>query len=260
MFHLTREVRLSAGSSLPARRGSIQNGHAGFPPLQGPGHFLTVQVSLRGDPAPQSGYLMNIKQIDEAVRTDGLPLIEEYCRRNFLGYGTMTRQLFDRLNNHWPNLDRVQIAFSPYSSWSASALESPMVRFNQKFEFSAAHRLHNPNLDGKTNRELFGKCNNPHGHGHNYELEVSIAGAPDTSGQLIPVDILEDIVIHTVINRFDHKFLNLETAEFAAVNPTVENIAQTIYTMLRSPIAKAGAKLAAVKVWETPKTWCEYSE
>ena len=109
-------------------------------------------------------------------------------------------------------------------------------------------------------RQLFGKCDNPHGHGHNYELEVSIVGSPDASGQLIPVDILEGIVINTVVNRFDHKFLNVETSEFAAVNPTVENIAQTIYTMLRSPIGSAGAKLASVKVWETPKTWCEYSE
>jgi len=260
MFRLTREVRLTACSPFTARRGVIQNGHAGFPPLQGPGHYLTVQVSLEGEPAPRSGYLMNIKQIDEAVRADGLPLIEEYCRRNLLGYGTMTRQLFSQFKNRWPNLDRVQIAFSPYTTWSINALESPMVRFSQKFEFSAAHRLHNPDLDDQTNRELFGKCDNPHGHGHNYELEVSIVGSPDASGQLIPVDILEGIVINTVVNRFDHKFLNVETSEFAAVNPTVENIAQTIYTMLRSPIGSAGAKLASVKVWETPKTWCEYSE
>jgi 6-pyruvoyltetrahydropterin/6-carboxytetrahydropterin synthase len=260
MFRLTREVRLGACCPSSAQRASVQNGHAGCPALIGAGRFVTVQVSLSGQPAAQSGYVMNIKAIDEAVRRDGLPLIEEFCRRDSLGCGLLVQKLFTRLSQPWQNLNRVQIAFSPYIVWSIRALEFPMVRFSQRFEFSAAHRLHNPQLDDKANRELFGKCNNPHGHGHNYELEVSIAGDPDANGELIPIDILEDIVINTVINRFDHKFLNLETAEFATVNPTVENIAQTVFTMLRAPIGKAGAKLAAVKVWETPKTWCEYSD
>lgn len=133
-----------------------------------------------------------------------------------------------------------------------------MVRFSQKFEFSAAHRLHNPALGPAENAALFGKCNNPHGHGHNYELEVTLRGPPDAGGQLMPVHILEEIVMSSVIQKFDHKFLNVEVPEFAQLNPTVENIAKTIYDLLRPRLRQAQAELASVTVWETPKTWCEY--
>jgi 6-pyruvoyltetrahydropterin/6-carboxytetrahydropterin synthase len=110
------------------------------------------------------------------------------------------------------------------------------------------------------NNQLFGKCNNPHGHGHNYELQVTLIGVPDANGELIAVPRLERLVQQTVIDRFDHRNLNVELAEFKETNPTVENIAQVIYRLLNRPLADAGAKLALVTLWETPKTFCEYSE
>lgn len=124
-----------------------------------------------------------------------------------------------------------------------------MVRFSHRFEFSAAHRLHNPALDAAANAQMFGKCNNPNGHGHNYELEVTLRG--ETS-----IAHLEETVSSVVLKRFDHRFLNLDVPEFANVNPTVENIARTIYQLLKPQLEA----LAAVTVWETPKTSCEYSE
>jgi 6-pyruvoyltetrahydropterin/6-carboxytetrahydropterin synthase len=261
MFRLTREVRLavSPNPDNPPAAGP-HNGHAGYPPLNGLGCFLTVQVSLQGEPDSASGYLVNIKEIDETVRRDGLPLLMEYAGQRPSAVAEAVLRLFNRLRKTWPALERLQVAASPFTSYSVLAEDLPMVRFSQKFEFSAAHRLHNPELSPAANRELFGKCNNPHGHGHNYELQVTLRGKPDNQGQLLPVHQFEEIVIKTVIDRLDHKFLNIEVPEFAQLNPTVENIAATIYQLLRPKLEVAGADLAAVTVWETPKTWCEYTE
>ena len=136
-----------------------------------------------------------------------------------------------------------------------------MVRLSQRFEFSASHRLHNPQLSDDENRRKFGKCNNPHGHGHNYEVQVTLAGEPDQSaGVLIDVPAMERIVSRTVIDRFDHKNLNVETEEFHDLIPSVENIAMVIFRMLKPQFEQQRARLASVTVWETPKTWCEYSE
>ena len=133
-----------------------------------------------------------------------------------------------------------------------------MVRLSQKFEFSATHRLHNASASDQENRHVFGKCNNPHGHGHNYELQVTLRGEPDEKGLLIDVPEFERIVASTVVEKFDHKNLNVELSEFRELIPTVENIAMVIYRLLKPRFT--GSQLASVTVWETPKTWCEYSE
>jgi 6-pyruvoyltetrahydropterin/6-carboxytetrahydropterin synthase len=245
VFRLAREVRLS----IPFRKTQtppvkIYNGHAGYPAMEEPGQFFTVQVSLAGEPDPESGYVVNIQEIDAIVRSDGLPILLE------LGGGAKTAGwLFEKFGAVWPNLASVRLGVTPYTAYSVRATEHPMVRFSHRFEFSAAHRLHNPKLDAAANAELFGKCNNPNGHGHNYELEVTVRAS-------VAVAKLERIVSETIIRRFDHKFLNLDTAEFAELNPTVENIAQTIYRLLKPKLEE----LVSVTVWETPKTWCEYWE
>ena len=131
-----------------------------------------------------------------------------------------------------------------------------MVRLSQKFEFSASHRLHNPEFSEEENRRAFGKCNNPHGHGHNYELEVTIAAGPDPNGIVMPVPDFERIVDQTIIRPFDHRNLNTEVAEFRSLNPTVENIAMVIYRTLKEALPG----LKRVRLWETPKTWAEYTE
>jgi 6-pyruvoyltetrahydropterin/6-carboxytetrahydropterin synthase len=257
MFRLTREVRLAIGPDSTADGGPSANGFAGSPAIHGMDPFVTVRVTVHGEPDPASGYLINIKQIDQAVRRDGLPLL----RKRPADIAALARQLFDRLRLLWPSLEECAIGLSPYTSYSVQAREHPMVRFNHKFEFSAAHRLHNPELSDQANADLFGKCNNPNGHGHNYELQVSLRGEGSASaGRLIPVRKLEEIVSAQVIQRFDHKFLNLDTPEFRRLNPTVENIARTIHGLLKKPLADAGADLASVTVWETPKTWCEFEE
>jgi len=136
-----------------------------------------------------------------------------------------------------------------------------MVRLSQKFEFSASHRLHSDALSEEENRKCFGKCNNPHGHGHNYEVQVTLAGTPaGDTGLLVDVPSFERTVAQTVIDRLDHKNLNVEVPEFRDLIPSVENIARVIYRMLKPKLQSGDTRLASVTVWETPKTWCEYSE
>ena len=136
-----------------------------------------------------------------------------------------------------------------------------MIRLTRQYGFSASHRLHSPRLSDEENRQSFGKCNNPAGHGHNYEVQVTLA-APDTPspGLLAKLPQFESTVGRVVIDRFDHKNLNEEVDEFRELIPTVENIAMVIFRLLKPHLAQPGTKLAAVTVWETPKTWCEYSE
>src|SRR5579863_9476863 len=102
------------------------------------------------------------------------------------------------------------------------------VRLTARYRFSASHRLATPALSAEDNREIYGKCNNPYGHGHDYVLEVSVAGPLDLSGRVAPVSALDDLVNRHVIRDFEHRNLNVDVPDFAACAPTSENIALAI--------------------------------
>jgi 6-pyruvoyltetrahydropterin/6-carboxytetrahydropterin synthase len=131
------------------------------------------------------------------------------------------------------------------------------VAVYRKEHFNAAHRLNNPVWDEATNQRIFGKCNNPHFHGHNYELIVKLTGVPDPeTGYVMDLKLLSDIVQENVLEKFDHKNLNEDTAEFKDLNPTAENIAVVIYNILRT---KIDAKLdLQVRLYETERNFVEY--
>ncbi len=126
-----------------------------------------------------------------------------------------------------------------------------MVYLTRKIEFSASHLYHNPALSAEENRRIFGKCNNPHGHGHNYMLEVTVAGTPDaTTGMVLDLKELKEILQREIIERMDHRFLNYEVLELAGQIPTCENIAAVIWKLLQFKITKG--KLHRVRLYETP--------
>lgn len=109
----------------------------------------------------------------------------------------------------------------------------------RKEHFNAAHRLYNPSWPDDKNDEVFGKCNNPNWHGHNYELVVKLVGEPDPeTGYVYDMKKLSDLIKDNVLRRFDHKNLNLDTEEFKDKNPTAENIAMVIFNILREKIDK----------------------
>ncbi len=264
MFRLTREVRfgINPEEAAPAAR-TPSNGFAGYPPLIGIGHYFTLEVTVVGDPSPETGCILNIKEIDQKVRELAIPTAVAFVRRGRLAGGAMLITcIYESLKDAWPEakLHHLRLALSPYLTLSLFAQEFPMVRLSQKFEFSASHRLHNSALSEDENRRQFGKCNNPHGHGHNYVLQVTLAGMPDGNGFVVDIPKFEEVVASTVIEPLDHRYLNVEIAEFSDLIPTVENIAMVIYRMLKPKLEVIGAKLAGVTLWETTKTWCEYME
>ena len=131
------------------------------------------------------------------------------------------------------------------------------VSVYRKEHFNAAHRLHNPAWDEEKNNLVFGKCNNPNFHGHNYELVVKITGepSPDT-GFVIDLKYLSDLIKENVLKKLDHQNLNLDVQEFANLNPTAENITILIYNILRSKIDTALD--LQVRLYETPRNFAEY--
>ncbi len=131
------------------------------------------------------------------------------------------------------------------------------VAVYRKEHFNAAHRLHNPLWDEATNQQVFGKCNNPHFHGHNYELVIKVTGLPDPeTGYVMDMKKLSDLAQEQVIERFDHKNLNEDTVEFKNLNPTAENIAIVIYDILRE---KIDPELdLQIRLYETERNFVEY--
>ena len=127
----------------------------------------------------------------------------------------------------------------------------------RKEHFNAAHRLYNPKWTDGQNSDTFGKCSLPHYHGHNYEMEIKVVGVPDANtGFVMDMKKLSDLVNEKVVERFDHKNLNLDTEEFRQLNPTAENIAIVIFNLLR-PHINADHDLY-IRLYETPRNFVEY--
>lgn len=127
----------------------------------------------------------------------------------------------------------------------------------RKEHFNAAHRLHNPAWSDEKNEEVFGKCNNPNFHGHNYELIIQVIGELNQeTGFVIDMKVLSAILKDNVLDRFDHKNLNLDVEEFRNLNPSAENIAIVIYDILRP---KIDSELALkIRLYETERNFVEY--
>jgi 6-pyruvoyltetrahydropterin/6-carboxytetrahydropterin synthase len=131
------------------------------------------------------------------------------------------------------------------------------VKVSRKEHFNAAHRLYNPSWSDEKNNQVFGKCNNPNYHGHNYEVVVSLTGEPDPeTGYVFDMKVLSDLIKQHVLVKFDHKNLNLDTEYFASLNPTAENIALVIWRILRQRIdPKFELKIT---LYETERNFVEY--
>ena len=130
----------------------------------------------------------------------------------------------------------------------------------RKVEFSASHVCRVPGWPDEENRASFGGAANPHGHGHNFVLEVSVEGRPDpVTGMVLDLRELKDLLNQEVVSLFDHRFLNYEVPPFDEVNPTAENIARNIWQRLEPRINRDGRKLRQVRLFETPDLYVDYA-
>lgn len=133
----------------------------------------------------------------------------------------------------------------------------PTVHITRKVHFNAAHRLHNPAMSDEWNRETFGKCNSPNWHGHNYNMEVTIAGEPDPdTGYVMDLGELKDILWETIIEPCDHSNLNMDVPFLKGIIPSAENLVVAFWKQLEPRIQ--GARLECIRLYETERNFVDY--
>jgi 6-pyruvoyltetrahydropterin/6-carboxytetrahydropterin synthase len=132
------------------------------------------------------------------------------------------------------------------------------VRVTRRLHFSAAHRLHNPALSEEENREVYGLCNSPNAHGHNYEIEVTVEGEVDPrTGYVVDLKTLKDVAEEAAVNDLDHRNLNVDVEWLQGVLPSTENLAVAIWRRLEGRIPSG--RLVRIALWETPRNYVEYT-
>lgn len=134
-----------------------------------------------------------------------------------------------------------------------------MIRVTRAYRVAASHRLHAPGLSAEQNRALYGKCNNPYGHGHNYRVEVSVKGPLDSSGRAIDPAALDRLVDETILRKFDHRNLNAEIPQFAEAVPTTENLGREVFRRLLEAWPPEWPVLEKVRIAETDRNIFEVS-
>jgi len=272
---LTRTLRIPLSMTAAphgASRGAY-NGMVGGVGDFGVSSILEFEIAVDGTPGP-SGYLVDITVLDAALRRAALERCVTAARDEIArGEPTDLTALLHAIAGDAATTIPARIATlafrpSPFRSVTVryagdlrrtSTVERnvmPNALIAETFEFAAAHRLHLPELSADENRKLFGKCNNPNGHGHNYRIEVGCAVEHTPRG--FGFADLQEVVQREIMQRFDHKHLNLDCPEFRDLNPSVENIARICHGLLDGPVRERSARLEYVRVWETEKTSCRY--
>lgn len=234
--------------------------------MRGLGRHYELDVTCEGSPDPQTGYLVNIKEIDTAVRSRVTPSLAEACARTpHAEPATMLEAMLSTLRDALPTrVKAVRWRLSPYYSVEMSDDVRDRYVIRQQFDFAAAHRLHVDALSDEENRRIFGRCNNPTSHGHNYRVEPAVEASLRNGSPAMTLETLEQLTMRTLIDRFDHKNLSTDLPEFSppgGVNPSVENIARVMYELLAPQIAShtnGAARLKALTVWETDRTSCTF--
>jgi 6-pyruvoyltetrahydropterin/6-carboxytetrahydropterin synthase len=265
---LSRTVRFSIN---PDGSQEGPNGYAARPAMRGLGRYYELTATVRGTPDPQTGYIIGIQDIDAPLRASVIPAIDHAC---LFHPNTEPAALLPRLweiaADALPRpLERLTWTLTPTYKVEMSVTDrppsspTPRVLVRQRFDFAAAHRLHSPHLSDEQNRATFGKCNNPSGHGHNYQIEPVVA-VPVGLTDGFSLAALEQVVEDAVIEPFDHKHLNTDTPDFdpsrGGVIPSVENIAMVCHRRLAGAVRSLGegVELVSVTVWETDRTSCTF--
>ena len=263
MYRLLRDVRFSINSFLPEdSRG--YNSFASEPTGEGLSIFLELTVEVTGPVDPATGFVINVCEIDGNVREFAVPIFAGRIKQRFqqakhIGLSEIVellRSAQERLADKFgtAKLSELSLKLNPFRKVVVNSEDSNMVFFGEKFEFAATHKLWNADFSEQHNMEVFGKCANPTGHGHNYIVEVMLQ-MPSTRNDFRIIDF-ERIVDEELIKLLDHKNLNADLELFNKTNPTVENIAALAWNQLVGKFGKA--KLHRVTVWETDKTYCSY--
>ena len=269
MMYLRRRAGFSAGFRRPP------------PGERGRGHDYLCELTVGGAIDLGTGMVINIKDVDAVLKAQVVgPLEGRLLDAEVPAFAdtpptpeNLVRLIWDRCRPALPPrsaLARVTLWPTPTLRAELSAIhpthpqtpnEAPMLTVTRTYDFSASHRLHSWTLSDEENADVFGKCNWENGHGHNYEIEVTLAGDPDPrTGQVGDLGRLDRIVEEEVLTPYDHKHLNYDVAAFRDLNPTSENLTRVIWDNLSRRLgdeALGGARLYRVAVRETARNYFE---
>ncbi len=263
MHKLSRQVRFSINPFL-SKDSNGSNAFVSQPTSEGLSIFFELTVTLAGEVEPATGFVVNVTDIDGNVRKYVVPVFVRQIRENFRqGKHIGFVEIIELLKSSWGQLadkfgaaeiKALSLALNPFRKITVDCEDCKMSYFSEKFEFAATHKLWNDDFSDERNKEVFGKCANPTGHGHNYVVEVTIKKSSDKDD--IHIGELEKTVDNEFIKLVDHKNLNADMPYFAKTIPTVENIAAFAWEKLAGNFGKA--ELHCITIWETDRTYCSY--
>jgi 6-pyruvoyltetrahydropterin/6-carboxytetrahydropterin synthase len=265
MHKLIRAVRFSVNPFLPVGTTGF-NSYASKPCGEGLSFYLNLWVEVIGGLDPDTGFVVNVNRIDRSVRRFVVSIFDEHIKKRFdkckhvslLEICEILRRAWCVLGDKFGSakLSKLRLELNPFRTVAIESGDSKVFYFSEKFEFAAMHTLWNDKFSKEKNFEVFGKCANPAGHGHNYVVEVTVQ-RPGSDDSFRIVDF-EKVVDAEFISLVDHKNLNVDVPEFSGKNPTVENIASFAWKRLAGKFDTG--ELSSVTVWETDRTYCTYQE
>lgn len=259
MQKLGRSVRFSINPFLTTDEAGY-NSFASKPCGEGLAIFFELFVGLVGEVEKKSGFVINVIDIDATVRKHVVPIFADRIRQRFKNgkhignweLAELLRESCKVLRGKFGGamVSDLGLKLNPYRKLAIDCEDIKMIYFSEKFEFAAMHKLWNNEFSAEKNFEVFGKCANPTGHGHNYILEVTVK-AKEGSGDL-EMGTFEKTVEDEFLNLVDHKNINADVSYFDKEIPTVENISRFAWEKLAGKFGNA--KLHSVTIWETDKT------
>lgn len=266
MQTLGREIRFSID---PFSRDQKQgyNSYAAKPlGSDGLALYISLWVELSSELNPDTGFVVNVTEIDKAVRKEVIPFVTRQIQLHFnkrqiplfADLADILKKCRVLIQQAFPDqvINKLILNLNPYRSISIQPEDNMTIYYGEKFEFSAMHRLWNDKFNDAQNDVAFGKCANPAGHGHNYILEVKVIRSADDNGFNWAHEF-QKVVKKSFIDIVDHKNLNIDVPGFEACIPTVENLARFAWEKLADSFH--GCKLHSITVWENDRTYCVYS-
>lgn len=236
------------------------------------GHNYHLEVTVEGEMDSRTGMIIDLDALNRVVENDVVKIFDHSCVNEDIPYfaeivPTTEHQVLYISNLLQPSIEKLGAKLSKVKLFESPQLwveyqgNGREAFFTVQSGFSSAHRLAHPDLSLEKNTEIYGKCARVNGHGHNYQLEVTVKGEIDScTGMIVDLGALNQLIAD-VTEPLDHGFLNRDVPYFGEVVPTAENIALYISNMLRSPIQELGAELYKVKLVESPNNSCEiYSD
>jgi 6-pyruvoyltetrahydropterin/6-carboxytetrahydropterin synthase len=268
---LTRRVAFSSGHRYWHEELSEEENRNLFGRWASPynhGHNYVLDATFEGKINEETGMVVNIKDLDEILQERIVKRFDQKSINDEVPELAGFPPTLEVIVNHiWSEiaplppgvrLSRLRLYETPTLYVEMYQTDgSTLMTLTRTYEFCASHRLHVPGASDKENLEWFGKCNNPSGHGHNYELEVTLSGPVDPkTGMMVDLTNIDNIVNLEVVDRYDHKYLNVDIPEFRDANPTSEVIVKTIWQRLEG---KLPIKLERILLRETARNFFEYS-